>query len=424
MLTSKWISLVLVSTHLFLVACAPADSFESVMPSTSGDCAADAIQNKYIVHYKDGSWLYTNEVERADFVEGVVKPKLSQIDFIEFDQKIRTNKMSLAQAAPPALSGAAINNWGAEAINVAPAWQANFRGQNVLVGVVDSGIDPTHPQLTNQIAYNMGEYGTDSQGRNKETNGIDDDGNGYIDDYAGFNFMTNSGQMLDDLGHGTHVSGIIAAQHDDTTVTTGHMEGVAPLAKIIPAKFIGQSDGTLSAALQAIDYTVTRGAQVINASWSGTSCSAALKQKISDLSAKNIFFVSAAGNSSANLDTAPEYPAVYSLPLQLTVGALDPTLVQASYSNYSLKLVQLFSPGSGVVSTVPVSMGSYESMSGTSMATPFVTGALAVMISAHPNSSTANIRAALLQSVSTNSNYINSTYGRLNLAQAINAPGQ
>src|SRR5580704_14763185 len=179
---------------LTLAACALPEDFESVMPSES--CTTDAIKNKFIVHYKNGSWLYTAPVERADFVEQVVKPQFSNIDFIVYDQKIHID-----QAAPPSAppSGAQINNWGAQAINAATAWQAGDRGQNVLVGVVDTGIDPTHPQLTNQISYNMGEYGVDAEGRNKENNGIDDEANGYIDDYAGYNFVSNTGQMLDDV---------------------------------------------------------------------------------------------------------------------------------------------------------------------------------------------------------------------------------
>jgi len=410
---------------LALSACSD-DQFSSLMAANG--CTADAIKNKFIVHYKDGSWLYTKEIERADFVEHIVKPQFEKIDFIEYDQKIRVETMAAKSPATPAAIGSAviandvvINNWGAEAINAATAWQQNDYGQNVLVGVVDTGIDPTHPQLTNQIYYNMGEYGTDAEGRNKENNGIDDEANGYVDDYAGYNFVSNSGQMLDDVGHGTHVSGIIAAQHSDTTYQTDHMEGVAPQAKLIPAKFISQDEGTLSAAMQGIDYVVMRGAQVINASWGGSSCSAALQQKISELSGKNIIFVSAAGNNSADLDSSPEWPAAYDLPLQLTVGALDPTLLQASYSNYSRTLVQLFSPGTDVTSTYPVSMGSYATMSGTSMATPYVTGALAVMLGANPGATPANLRAALLAAVSTNSNYLNSTLGRLNLAQAITA---
>ncbi len=401
-----------------LSACAPVNKFDKVDSSLNTTCNGAAVQTKYIVHYLNGQWAYPTAKGRADFVEKFVRPNIDAIDFVEYDQKINvenTVKVT-ASAVAPALSGADIDNWGPGSISAPTAWQAGYRGQNVIVAVVDSGVDVTHPQLVNQIFYNTGEAGADSVGRDKRSNGVDDDNNGFVDDYAGYNFESNSGQMLDDVGHGTHVSGIIAAEHADTQIMTGHVEGVAPSAKILPVKFLGVDGGTLSSALQGIDYAVLRGAKIINASWGGNGCSNALKQKIADLSAKNVLFVSAAGNSAANIELAPEYPAAYDLPLQITVGALTPTLLQADYSNYSRKLVQLFSPGSNIISTVPVAMGSYAAYSGTSMATPFVSGAAAVWISANPSSSMSLIRNSILGSVTTDSTYMNATGGRLNLS--------
>ncbi len=396
---------------LLATACAPSNNFDSLNSTLNTTCNGTAVQSKYIVHYKSGQWAYLSAKDRGEFTEKYLRPQAESIDFVEYDQKIKIQQAAVA----PALTGSEINNWGPSSINAPAAWQKGFRGQNVIVAVVDSGVDINHPQLINQIDYNTGETGTDSSGRDKRTNGVDDDGNGYVDDYAGFNFVAGTGQMIDDVGHGTHVSGIIAAEHNDTSIQSGHVEGVAPAAKILPVKFLDQSGGTLTAALQGIDYAVARGAQIINASWGGNGCSQALKQKITELSGKNVLFVTAAGNSFSNLELAPEYPAAFDLPMQITVGALTPTLVQADYSNYSRKLVHLFSPGSDVVSTVPLAMGSYAAYSGTSMATPFVSAAAAVWLSATGVANLSTVKSKILNNVDTNPNYMNITGGRLDL---------
>ena len=345
-----------------------------------------------------------------------MRPNLDKIDFVEPDQRIG------AYQIPPvtAPTGTEINNWGARAINAPVAWQNGVRGSGVVVAVVDTGVDITHPQLVNQIYYNHGEMGLDAQGRDKRTNGIDDDGNGYVDDWAGYNFLNNSGVMSDDVGHGTHVSGIIAAEHSDTTIKTGYVQGVAPEAKILPVKFLDQSGGSLSDALKGIDYAVMRGAKVINASWGGPGCAQSLRQKIQDLSNENVLFVAAAGNGGENLDLYPQYPAAFIAPLQLTVGAIANTLLQDDYSNYSKTLVNLFAPGTAIVSTVPSSLypGGYASMTGTSMATPFVSGAAADLLSAHLGVTVQTVRQMILQSVDQDPSYTNSSGGRLDVGKA------
>jgi thermitase len=185
---------------------------------------------------------------------------------------------------------------------------------------------------------------------------------------------------------------------------------------------LSEDGGSLSAALKGIDYAIARGAKVINASWGGSGCSQSLRQKISEVAERNVLFVTAAGNSGNNIDRSPEYPAAFNLPLQITVGALGESLAMANYSNYSSTLVHLFAPGSLVVSTVPGN--SYAAYSGTSMATPFVAGASAVLLGSNPNMSLSEVRERLFHSVVTNSNYSNFTSGRLNLGAAINALGR
>jgi subtilisin family serine protease len=207
------------------------------------------------------------------------------------------------------------------------------------------------------------------------------------------------------------VAGIIAAEHSETEVTDSAVLGIAPEAQILPIKFIGTSGGTLSAAIRSMDYAKERGAKVINASWGGTGCSQILRDKIIELGRSGILFVTAAGNSGRNIDLLPEYPAAYTETLQITVGAISPFLGMTNFSNYSRNRVHLFAPGQSIISTV--SGGGYASMSGTSMAAPFVAGAAAALLSARPDMSLIELREQLLKSTEFNANYSNITQGRM-----------
>ncbi len=397
---------------LLLSACGQPDKAETLTPVKGETCGGAAIQNRYIVHYKTGSWAYVKNPDRENFKNTFVQPQVDEIDFIEYDQKINFHSDVPVVSTNPM----GIDNWGINTINAPHAWQNGLRGQNTLVAVIDSGVDTKHSQLRNQIAYNPGESGT------LANNGIDDDGNGFVDDYEGYNFYDETGNVTDRLGHGTHVAGIIAAQHDDLTYNTGYVQGIAPQAKILPVKFLGEDGGTMSGALRSIDYAISRGAKIINASWGGTGCSLSLRQKVSEVASRNILFVAAAGNNGVNLERYPEYPAAFNLPTQITVGAISETLFMANYSNYSTEYVHIFAPGSQVVSTVPGQ--AYAAYSGTSMATPFVSGAAAVLLSGRPDLSPADLRRLLFTTVQQDNTYSNLTRGRLNLASAVNALSQ
>lgn len=404
----------------FVFACTnSSDEANLAIPNSSETCGGAADQSRYIVHYKTGQWEFHHSTDREKFKEEVVRPRIKNIDFIEYDQKIKSfDNFPSNQLNAMAMTG--IDNWGAQNINAQVMWKNGDRGQGVVVAVIDSGIDKNHDQLKNQIAINELEAGTDAMGRDRSTNGVDDDENGYVDDAYGFNFYDNNADVTDNVGHGTHVAGVILAEHSDTEINTGYTQGVAPAAKVVPIKFLDADGGLLSGALKGIDYAAARGAQIINASWGGNACSKALKQKISEIAAKNILFVAAAGNSGNNIDFYPEYPAAFDLPFQITVGALSRTLLMADYSNYSRNLVHVFAPGSNVVSTVPDN--GYASYSGTSMATPFFAGAAATVLSKHPNMEISELKAALLRAVVQNNVYANSTRGRLDLNLVANVP--
>lgn len=413
----RFTSLFFIISILFLTGCSEPNKFEAVLPDKSETCGGRAIPSRYIVHFKAGHWDYIENSNRENFRDHYVVQNYNEIDFIEYDQLITVNDFAQKPAAdvrrPSSIKIQAqtgIDNWGAAAIEAPAAWQAGNYGEGVVIAVVDTGVDITHSQLATQIAYNEGEGGP------KKNNGIDDDGNGFVDDYAGYNFVNNSADVADDVDHGTHISGIIAAAHNDTSVHAGYVQGVAPKAKILPVKFLAQDGGTLSAALKGIDYAISRGAKVINASWGGPGCSTSLRQKVVEVAKNNVLFVSAAGNSGANLDRNPEYPAAFDLPLQITVGALTPSLNMTDFSNYSETLVHVFAPGSAIVSTVPGNQ--YAAMNGTSMAAPFVSGVAALLLAQQPDITVSELRAQILDATVHDSNLMSSTQGRLNIRGA------
>lgn len=299
-------------------------------------------------------------------------------------------------------------NWGMKTINAEPLWNKNILGNNVVVAIIDSGVDPRHPQLAQQLYSNPKEI----------LNGIDDDGNGLIDDIHGYDFIAKSGNLTDNSGHGTHIAGIIAADH-----SKGQVTGVAPQAKLLVYDFFGTGeDGTVFDAIRAIRVAAQAGAKIINASWGGPGCSSALKLEMDALVAKDVLFVTAAGNDGQNIDQVPSYPAAFSVVTQITVGAMTFDEFTAGFSNYGSK-VDLVAPGVNIISTFPVAIidgvqvSQYENMAGTSMATPFVVGSAALLWSAFPQAKALDIKRALLESTRSGF-YPVKTRGALDVAAA------
>ena len=252
---------------------------------------------------------------------------------------------------------------------------------DVIVAVIDDGVDFSHPDLAARAWVNPGEAGE------LATNGIDDDGNGYIDDVHGWDFCNDVAAVheagMD--GHGTHVAGTIAASLDGKGIV-----GVAPGIRIMALKFIDDSGqcGRDDMAVAAIDYAASFGVPIINASWGGPQPSAVLDAAIAESGA---LFVAAAGNWSLDLDQpgGPRfYPASSTLPNVLTVGAIDQTGKRASFSNFGTKSVDIAAPGTNILSTYPAMSGClspcYVWSAGTSMAAPHVSGVAALAGSASP----------------------------------------
>ena len=285
-------------------------------------------------------------------------------------------------------------------INAAQAWDYGT-SSNVVTAVIDTGVDYRHQDLAANIWSNADEVAG---------NGIDDDRNGYVDDTRGWDFASNDNDPMDDNGHGTHVAGTIGAVGNNGLGVTG----VAWSALIMPLKFLDKNgSGALSDAMEAINYARVNGAKVINASWGGGGFSSALQSAITQFKNSGGVFVAAAGNESSNNTTTPAYPANYAG--VISVGASTRNDALASFSNYGTN-VQIIAPGQSILSTLPGN--AYGSLSGTSMATPHVAGAIALLWGQNPTRTAAQITDAIFANTDNVLRGSQSTYGRLNLGKA------
>lgn len=402
-------------TFLFLIsgiACSNKKTSETVFPQQKSQaCLEQELKTEFIVQWEDGRISLEKYKNKEEFITQFIEPNLEQIKFAETNSPIYLHDYDVKEKIQ---ATASLYDWGLYDTHADYAWKLGYYGQNVRVAVIDSGVDVNHPALSQRIAYNPGEI---------PNNGIDDDKNGYVDDYYGFDFGQKNGDVKVILDHGTHVAGIIAADH------TGQAKGVAPDSLIIPLNFFTQSEdpnehpwATVGDAILAIDYAVhKRNARLINASWGGGICSQALKNIMASVEQNGVLFIVASGNEGANIDLTPAYPASFGLSNQITVGALSTSSGQVSFSNYGVNSVNLLAPGEQIWSTIPKQQ--YAFLSGTSMATPFVTGAAALLWSYKPQASVQQIKQALLQGVDTGP-YNVSSQGTLNIQKAFLALDQ
>lgn len=308
------------------------------------------------------------------------------------------------------------NQFGSQA---AAAWANNKLGSaTVYIGIIDEGYMYAHDDLAANAGKNPGEIAA---------NGIDDDGNGLVDDVYGWDFAANDNTVFDgvDDDHGTHVAGTIGA-------VGGNGKGVAGVVwnvKMINAKFLGGTGGTLANAIKAIDYftdlKTRHGLNIVatNNSWGGGGFSQGLQDAIERANTAGILFIAAAGNSGTDNDTTPSYPASYPNANVIAVASITSTGALSSFSQFGATSVDLGAPGSGIWSTVPTRskgkvVSSYASYNGTSMATPHVSGAAALYASLNPGATAAQIKAALLNSATPTSSLSGkcATGGRLNVS--------
>ena len=290
------------------------------------------------------------------------------------------------------------NQYGSQA---AEAWANNHTGSSsVIVAVIDEGIMNTHEDLSANCWINP----------NDPVDGVDNDGNGYVDDKWGWDFTKNDNTTYDGPGddHATHVAGTIGAAGNNSKGVAGVNWNI----KMISCKFLGPNGGTTANAIKAVDYVTdlkTRhGYNIVatNNSWGGGGFSQGLKDAIDRANAEDILFIAAAGNSGTNNDITASYPSNYTSSNIIAVAAITSSGALASFSQYGATTVDLGAPGSGIYSSIPSkkNTSSYGSYSGTSMATPHVTGAAALYASVHGTTSAATIKSAILSSaISTSS---------------------
>jgi subtilisin family serine protease len=300
-------------------------------------------------------------------------------------------------------------------ISAMRAWALTSGSNQTVVAVLDSGVDYSHPDLADNIwtrppiikAYQDDDLTSD----------------GPIDDLHGFNLVEDNGDPMDDNGHGTHCAGIIGAEG-------GNGLGVAGVnwhVKIMPLKFMDENgSGTTRDAIEAINYVIDRrhagvNVRVISASWGSTIKSRALEDVIRKAGDEGILFVAAAGNSSSDNDRAPHYPASYDLPNVISVAAVNRNDELASFSNYGARSVQVAAPGEEILSTWLEH--DFKELKGTSMATPFVSGVAALILSQTPNITVSELRARILKSVDPIPSLKGkvSSGGRINAAKAVGA---
>jgi thermitase len=269
-------------------------------------------------------------------------------------------------------------------INALDAWKITKGSQEIKIAVIDTGVDYNHIDLKDNIMVNEAEL--------NGLPGVDDDGNGLIDDVYGYDFANNDNDPMDEHGHGTHCAGVIGAVHNNTGIA-----GVMADVKILPIQFLTKSGGgTLEGAIKSIDYAIQRGVHIMSNSWGGRGQSQALKEAIEVAEQAGILFVAAAGNENNNNDVNATLPASIDVDNIVSVGAMDGKGKKASFSNYGVKKVHVFAPGVDIYSTVQGDK--YKKMSGTSMACPHVAGIAGLIMANEPNLSYKEVKARLMSS--------------------------
>jgi len=319
--------------------------------------------------------------------------------------------------------------WGLPQIGAETAWDTTTGSSSVVVADLDTGVDYTHPDLSANMWHNSGET---------PGNGIDDDGNGYVDDYYGFRPIDDTGDPYPyrhfsggdtDPAHGTHTAGIMGA----TGANGVGIAGTAWTTRIMAIEGF-RRDGYIydSEVIQAIDYVIwekNHGVNVVavNASWGGAGYNASLRSAILSLGSAGIVFCAGAGNGGGDgigddNDVTPHYPASYDCGNIIAVAASTQTDGLTVFSNHGATSVDLAAPGTNILSTVIGTQ--YESWNGTSMATPFVTGSVALLASKYPSESAAQRLIRILQGTDAVAGLSGmcTTGGRLNVANALAAP--
>ncbi len=427
---------VLLLALLVLSACS-----ETSLVNTKSQFEAEnkPVSYSVLVKFKDASSLQDGRAEQRLRASGLVRskglglvPGLTQSS-LEADRDLQQTLRDLRQqpnieyAEPDYLVSAlaipndprfneqyGLENTGQQGgtgnadINAPEAWDLQT-GNDVVIAVIDSGVDYNHPDLRDNIWVNVNEI---------PDNGIDDDANGYIDDVNGWDFNSNTNNPMDDMDHGTHVAGTIAAVGDNRIGITG----VNWKAKIMPLKFMNENGvGSVSKAIEALEYAVANGARISNNSWGGGAFSQAMYDALLAANSAGHIFITGAGNDKANIDLTPHYPSSYDLNNVISVVATDPLDQLATFSNYGLRTTDLAAPGVAILSTIR--NRGYQTYSGSSIAAPLVSGVAGLVLSQNENLTVSDLRARLLGSIDKLASLSGkvATGGRINAFKAVSS---
>ncbi|MFS4458158.1 S8 family peptidase [Bdellovibrio sp. HCB2-146] len=380
------------------------------------DPSIEYVQPNYKISLLE-DYRIEDPLRRAAFAKMVSRnPELNLGTLAKVDNPAIPDAPNATTGADPLFS----KQWGMIDNNVQNAWKVTKGNPDVVVAVIDTGVDYTHEDLLPNLWRNSKEI---------PNNGIDDDGNGYIDDVIGWDFVSNDNKPYDlamepleilfkggNPGHGTHCAGNVAARGDNGK----GIAGVAPNVKIMSIRFISEKgQGTTADAIKSIMYAVDNGAKIMSNSWgsegeeAGAPENKALRDAVQYAQDKGVLFIAAAGNGHKGVgydndtDAAPSYPSSYDHDIIISVAALDVNNNLGSFSNWGAKTVDIGAPGVKVFSTVVEQgysdvvidkMGFKAFWDGTSMATPHVAGAAALYWSANPSKSWQEVKAAILGS--------------------------
>ncbi len=276
------------------------------------------------------------------------------------------------------------DQWALETQNIYKWWEAGRVGSAaVTVAIIDSGVNVEHEDFDSSLFVNSKEI---------NNNGIDDDQNGYIDDYYGWNAVDNNTVLSDPYNHGNGIAGVIGAKSNNSI-------GIAGLnwkVKIVPVKFIGGSGGgTTDIAIKSIDYAVARGARIINLSWGGYNDSPLLKEVMERCRKLGVLFIAASGNEKNDNDTKPFYPASFELDNIISVGSISFHKSLSDFSNFGKKTVHVLAPGESILTTVSTARYGYQK--GTSFAAPQITGVAALIWAQYPEWSYQEVKNFIMQ---------------------------
>jgi subtilisin family serine protease len=371
----------------------PEGNVEEIISAYNDDPRFEYVEHDYIITLKDVEKTSPTQEDLA-----TITPQITTPNDPGYPQLWGLNNTGQTGGTPDA------------DIDAPEAWDIQTGNPNLVIGVLDTGVDYNHPDLVGNIWTNPGEIAGD---------GIDNDSNGYIDDVRGWDFGNNDNDPMDVHSHGTHISGTIAAKANSVGVI-----GVAWNAKILPLKLFNDSGvGSTSNVILALNYATAKGVKLTNNSWGGGPYSQALYYAIKTAEQQGALFITGAGNSSENTDITPAYPASYDLLSIISVASTDHKDLLSSFSNYGLTSVDLGAPGSRIYSTTPG--GNYATYSGTSMASAHVTGGAALVWSQHPTWTAQQVKNQLLQTIDPKPALNGTTVsgGRLNLHTVVASGG-